>query len=266
MARIRTIKPEFFTSEDIVSMSPLARLFYVGLWCEADRLGRMEWKPVTFKMRYLPGDQCDVPTLANELIERGLVVLYEVDGKKYAEIPTFTEHQVINNREAESPNPARVGHAVTPQNGGVVRTPNPARVGHASCTRDSRVEAEGKEGREGKERKEGSGREHCREDAPPPEDDSEKKQNSTRMKKPTVDEVREFCREHNLGMDAEAFIAYFESNGWKVGKNSMVDWKSAARGWAKRERDNWMHHGGSQKPRIPTMEEERARKPAGGRS
>jgi hypothetical protein len=40
MARIRTIKPEFFTSEDIVSLTPLARLFYVSLWCEADREAR----------------------------------------------------------------------------------------------------------------------------------------------------------------------------------------------------------------------------------
>ena len=55
MARIRTIKPEFFTSEDIVGMTPLARLFYVALWCESDREGRLEWKPNTFKLRYLPG-------------------------------------------------------------------------------------------------------------------------------------------------------------------------------------------------------------------
>lgn len=132
MARIRTIKPEFFTSEDIVSMTPLARLFYVSLWCEADREGRMEWKPGTFKMRYLPGDECDVPTLANELIDRGLIVLYTVDGKQYAEIPTFTEHQVINNRESESTHPARDKNA--------------------SRTRGPRVKAEGK-GREGKEGK-----------------------------------------------------------------------------------------------------------------
>ena len=45
MSRIRSIKPEFFTSEDIVSMTPLARLFYVSLWCEADREGRLDWKP-----------------------------------------------------------------------------------------------------------------------------------------------------------------------------------------------------------------------------
>lgn len=140
MARIRTIKPEFFTSEDIVSMSPLARLFYVSLWCECDREGRMEWKPVTFKMRYLPGDDCDVNALAEELTARGLVVLYEVAGKKYAEIPTFTEHQVINNREAPSTLPLREVNAKS------TRAP---RVKAPSA----RAEAEGKEGngKEGKE-------------------------------------------------------------------------------------------------------------------
>ena len=60
MARIRTIKPEFFTSEDIVSLSPLARLLYVALWCEADKEGRLVWKPLTFKLRYLPADDCDI--------------------------------------------------------------------------------------------------------------------------------------------------------------------------------------------------------------
>lgn len=132
MARIRTIKPEFFTSEDIVCMSPLARLFYVSLWCESDREGRMEWKPVTFKMRYLPGDQCDIGTLAKELIDRGLLILYSVDGKQYAEIPTFSKHQVINNREQESCLPRR--------------TDASSRVKGARA----RVQAEGKEGKEGK--------------------------------------------------------------------------------------------------------------------
>jgi hypothetical protein len=131
MARIRTIKPEFFTSEDIVSMTPLARLFYVALWCEADRDGRMEWKPGTLKLRYLPGDTCSITELAEELAGRGLIVLYEVNGKPYAQIPSFSKHQVINNRESPSTLPPRVTHA--------------------SPTREPRVQAEGKEGRKGKE-------------------------------------------------------------------------------------------------------------------
>ncbi|WP_394065404.1 hypothetical protein [Alcaligenes sp. WGS1538] len=132
MARIRTIKPEFFTSEDIVSLSPLSRLFYVSLWCEADREGRLEWKPRTFKLRYFPGDDCDIDQMCNDLIEAGLVVIYEVDGKQYAEIPTFTEHQIINNRESESKIPSRVTGTFD-----------------ASGTRESGEKAEGK-GKEGK--------------------------------------------------------------------------------------------------------------------
>lgn len=102
MARIRTIKPEFFTSEDIVSLTPLTRLLYIALWCEADREGRFEWKPKTFKMRYLPGDTCDAETIGQELIDAGLIHLYEESGKQFAVIPTFNKHQVINNRESES--------------------------------------------------------------------------------------------------------------------------------------------------------------------
>lgn len=127
MARIRTIKPEFFTSEDIVMLSPLARLLYVACWCECDRAGRFEWRPGTLKLRYFPGDQCDIESLSDELLQRGLVVVYEVDRREYAEIPSFSKHQIINNRESMS----RI----------------PPRVPHASSTRESGVLGEGKEGR-----------------------------------------------------------------------------------------------------------------------
>lgn len=102
MARIRTIKPDFFTSEDIVSLSPLARLLYIATWLEADRDGRFVWRPKTLKLRYLPGDLCDIEDLAAELVKSGLVVPYEIDGQPFAEIPSFARHQVINNRESAS--------------------------------------------------------------------------------------------------------------------------------------------------------------------
>lgn len=102
MARIRTIKPEFFTSEDIVSLTPLARLFFIALWCEADREGRLSWKTRSLKMRYLPGDDADVVALSDELIDAGLIRIYEVDGESFADIPKFKTHQIINNREVDS--------------------------------------------------------------------------------------------------------------------------------------------------------------------
>ncbi len=106
MARIRTIKPEFFTSEDICNLSPLARLLYIALWCEADKEGRLTWKPRTFKLRYFPSDNCAIDELAGELVGSGMVVLYG-DGLAY--IPGFTIHQHVNPRESSSNLPAPDG-------------------------------------------------------------------------------------------------------------------------------------------------------------
>jgi hypothetical protein len=103
MARIRTIKPEFFTSEDITDLSSMARLLYIALWCEADREGRMVWKPKTFKLRSFPADSCDIERLCQELLAQGLIVLYG-DGLAY--IPAFSDHQHINPRESVSTLPA----------------------------------------------------------------------------------------------------------------------------------------------------------------
>lgn len=137
MARIRTIKPEFFTSEDICGLSPLARLLYVALWCEADREGRLTWKPRTFKLRYFPADDCDIDALAREIVASGLVVQY---GDGLAFIPQFAKHQHINPREAAStlPDPP-----VTDEN---------ERVTDASArVTDTQVGKEGK-GKEGKDK------------------------------------------------------------------------------------------------------------------
>lgn len=52
-----------------------------------------------------------------------------------------------------------------------------------------------------------------------------------RFKPPTVDEVRAYCIERHNNVDAERFIDYYTANGWKVGKNTMKDWKAAVRTW-----------------------------------
>ena len=106
MARIRTIKPEFFTSEDIVNLTPMARLLYIALWCEADKEGRLILRPKTIKMRYFPGDSVNMEKLCSELFDSGLVVKY---GEDIAYIPSFGTHQHVNPRESESKLPAPDG-------------------------------------------------------------------------------------------------------------------------------------------------------------
>ena len=53
---------------------------------------------------------------------------------------------------------------------------------------------------------------------------------------PTIDEVNSFCRERGNQVDAEEFVAYYTSNGWKVGRGPMQDWRAAVVTWEKRQR------------------------------
>ena len=56
-----------------------------------------------------------------------------------------------------------------------------------------------------------------------------------RFVKPTIDEIQDYCIERNNNVNAEQFYDHYESNGWKVGKNSMKDWKAAVRTWERSE-------------------------------
>jgi predicted transcriptional regulator len=51
------------------------------------------------------------------------------------------------------------------------------------------------------------------------------------FKKPSLEDVNLYCKERNNNVDCERFINYYESNGWKVGKSPMKDWKAAVRNW-----------------------------------
>lgn len=52
---------------------------------------------------------------------------------------------------------------------------------------------------------------------------------------PSVDDVREYCREKGYNVDPERFVDYYTSNGWNVGRNPMKDWKAAVRSWNRKE-------------------------------
>ena len=68
----------------------------------------------------------------------------------------------------------------------------------------------------------------------PPSEES-KSRTRKRFRPPTVEEVEAYCFERNNKVDAERFVDFYSSNGWKVGKNPMKDWKAAVRTWEKRD-------------------------------
>jgi len=55
------------------------------------------------------------------------------------------------------------------------------------------------------------------------------------FKKPTVNDIKEYCLWRNNGIDAETFFDFYESKNWMVGKNKMKDWKACMRTWEKRQ-------------------------------
>lgn len=57
----------------------------------------------------------------------------------------------------------------------------------------------------------------------------------TRFSPPSVQEIEEYCTEKGFLLDAERFVDYYASIGWRVGKNPMKDWRAAVRTWVKKD-------------------------------
>lgn len=100
--RARNIKASFFTNEVLALCSWPARLLFIGLWCVADREGRIEDRPLRIKGQVFPFDDIDVAPLIGELEQHGFVVRYEASGCKCLWIPNFMKHQSPHKNESPS--------------------------------------------------------------------------------------------------------------------------------------------------------------------
>lgn len=109
--RARNLKPGFFKNEELAKLDPLARILFQGLWCMADREGRLEDRPLRIKAEVLPYDNCDIDGFLNQLHDAKLIVRYHNGGKTFIAIPTFKAHQNPHVREAPSVIPEPMGDA-----------------------------------------------------------------------------------------------------------------------------------------------------------
>lgn len=100
--RARNIKPGFFRNEQLMQVAPLGRLLFAGLWCLADREGRLYDRPRQIKWDILPADDCDINSLLDDLARRGFIRRYSVDGIGYIEVVNFLRHQRPHYKETAS--------------------------------------------------------------------------------------------------------------------------------------------------------------------
>ena len=63
------------------------------------------------------------------------------------------------------------------------------------------------------------------------------KERSPKFQKPTIEEIRQYCQESRLDVDAEQFFLFYESKGWVIGKSPMKSWKAAVCTWARRQKE-----------------------------
>lgn len=148
MARIRTIKPEFFFHDELFELESETglpvRLAFIALWTQCDREGRFKWRPKVLKAACLPFDDVDFSRVLDALTTRDFIRHYTVEGEEFGIIPTFLKHQVINHRESESniPSPELADTSTR-----APRVPDacPTREGHARGERKGK-EGKGKEG------------------------------------------------------------------------------------------------------------------------
>ena len=110
MARIRTVKPEFFKSDELAELPFEYRLLFQGLWCLADRRGRLEDRPKRIKAEIFPYDDVDCEAGLQALADAGFIVRYGHGGTRYLQVTNFEKHQNCNVKEAESTIPALCEH------------------------------------------------------------------------------------------------------------------------------------------------------------
>lgn len=108
MARIRSIKPEFWTSEQVMECSPNARLLFIGLWNFCDDHGRHPASVKQLKALVFPADDFsaeDVRRMLDELAANGLLSFYTVDGKEYFLITGWHHQRIDRPQAAKYPGP-----------------------------------------------------------------------------------------------------------------------------------------------------------------
>jgi hypothetical protein len=109
MARARNIKPGFFRNEILLEMPLQHRLSFIGLWCLANRDGRLEDRPKRIKLEITPFDAFDMDAILDDLAANEFITRYQAAGIKVIQIVNFHRHQNPHSTEKDGVMPDQDG-------------------------------------------------------------------------------------------------------------------------------------------------------------
>jgi len=121
MARIRSIKPEFWSSEQVMECSPMARLLFVGLWNFCDDAGRHPFSPRQIKALVFPADDFsseNILGMLDELSSNGLIDIYVVENRKYLQVTGWRHQKIDRPQPPRFPGPIVDGSSNDIRHGG----------------------------------------------------------------------------------------------------------------------------------------------------
>lgn len=129
MARARNIKPQYFINEDLPEIGIEAHFLFAGLWCLADREGRLKDRPKSIKTQLMPYYNVDVDHLLEQLAthpvgkKEKFIIRYQIEEENYIQITNFTKHQNPHINESKSTIPPHVGAEPEKHHTNTIQTP-----------------------------------------------------------------------------------------------------------------------------------------------
>lgn len=201
----RILKESIKASAQIDSLSWFEEVLFYRLLVTADDYGCMDGRTILLRNELFPLKDNVTKKAVEDAIDHlasvGLLRKYEASGMPYLFFPTWEKHQRVRNQHRKYPEPPAVDLSDTcPSNDGQMT---------ATCQPESnpiRIQSE-----------------------------SESKR-VTRFAPPSREEAESYCREKGISINLDAWFAYYEQNGWMVGRQKMKDWKASLRYWATKEK------------------------------
>lgn len=213
----RILKESICASENIDMLSAFEETVFYRLIVKVDDYGRLDARPkllssLLFPLKDIRAKQ--IEDALRKLTSAELVTLYTVDGKPFLQMNTWDRHQQIRAKRSKYPGPEDAEH----KNGHDIIC-NQMISNDSKCPRNPiQSESESNTGESGR--------------------------TAARFTPPAPEEVAAYIREQGYHIDAETFVNYYASKGWKVGRDTMKDWKAAVRTWERRDKEP------QQKPKL----------------
>ena len=212
----RIIKESIRTSKTINNLTDFQFRVWTYLITYVDDYGRGSADPEILKGFVFPRrkglTESNIAKALADLAAVGSIVLYEVDGESYLYFPNWSEHQRIQTKKSKFPPPEEVKNESSEIHGD-----SPwVTVGHRESPSESESKSESKS-----------------ESNP----NIESKRAKARFTPPTLEEVRNYCKERNSTVDPERFVDFYAKKKWKIGGDNILDWKSVVRAWERKDRE-----------------------------